>query len=143
MPLNKISRGDVESWFDKLIEEDCQNTTINGYYKTLKTMLTEVVARKIIDKDPTEKMGRLVNDRKEIKIITAGEFRKLFVGDWKRDYGPERNIRKAVEGQFRKTELSDTKIETLSPRNTGDGGIGVANSAGGRRRRTMTTTRTS
>jgi hypothetical protein len=29
-----------------------------------------------------------------------------------RDYGPERNIRKAVEGQFNKAELSGAKIET-------------------------------
>jgi site-specific recombinase XerD len=58
MPLNKISRDDVENWFDKLIEEDYQNTTINGYYGTLKTMLIEAVARKLIEKDPTEKMGR-------------------------------------------------------------------------------------
>jgi hypothetical protein len=29
-----------------------------------------------------------------------------------RDYGPERNIRKAVEGQFNKAELSGVKIET-------------------------------
>jgi hypothetical protein len=29
-----------------------------------------------------------------------------------RDYGPERNIRKAVEGQFGKTELSGAKIKT-------------------------------
>jgi hypothetical protein len=29
-----------------------------------------------------------------------------------RDYGPERNIRKAVEGQFGKAELSDARIET-------------------------------
>jgi hypothetical protein len=28
-----------------------------------------------------------------------------------RDYGPERNIRKAAEGQFNKAELSDAKIE--------------------------------
>jgi integrase len=40
------------------------------------------VERKIIDKDPTDKMGRLVNDRKEIKIITQEEFKKLFVNDW-------------------------------------------------------------
>jgi hypothetical protein len=29
-----------------------------------------------------------------------------------RDYGPERNIRKAVEGQFNKAELADAKVET-------------------------------
>jgi integrase len=90
MPLNKITRDDVENWFDKLIEEDYQNTTINGYYGTLKTMLIEAVARKLIEKDPTEKMGRLVNDRREIKIITPEEFRKLFTGDWKRVWDNDR-----------------------------------------------------
>jgi integrase len=90
MPLNKITRDDVESWFDKLIEEDYQNTTINGLYGTLKTMLIEAVARKLIDKDPTDKMGRLVNDRKEIKIITTEEFKKLFLGDWKKVWDNDR-----------------------------------------------------
>jgi integrase len=90
MPLNKITKDDVENWFDKLIEEDYQNTTINGYYGTLKTMMIEAVARKLIDKDPTEKMGRLVNDRREIKIITAEEFKKLFVGEWKRVWDNDR-----------------------------------------------------
>jgi integrase len=90
MPLNKITRDDVENWFDKLIEEEYQNTTINGYYGTLKTMLIEAVARRLIKRDPTEKMGRLVNDWKKIKIITPGEFRKLFVGDWKRVWEDDR-----------------------------------------------------
>jgi integrase len=82
MPLNKITKDDVENWFDDLIEKEYQNTTINGYYGTLKTMLIEAVARKLIERDPTEKMGRLVNDRKEIRIITPEEFKKLFAGDW-------------------------------------------------------------
>jgi integrase len=90
MPLDKISRDDVENWFDKLIEEEYQNTAINGYYGTLKTMLIEAVARRLIDRDPTEKMGRLVNDRKEIKIISSEEFKKLFVGNWKRVWEDDR-----------------------------------------------------
>jgi integrase len=90
MPMNKITRDDVESWFDKLIEEDYQNTTINGYYGTLKTMLIEAVERKIIPRDPTDKMGRLINDRKEIKIITPEEFKKLFVYDWQRVWEQDR-----------------------------------------------------
>ena len=84
MLLHKITKDDVEAWFDKLIEDDYQNTTINGYYGTLKTMLIEAETRRLIDKDPTDKMGRLVNDRKEIRIITPEEFRKLFVDDWRR-----------------------------------------------------------
>ena len=90
MPLNKIARDDVENWFDDLTEKDYQNTTINGYYGTLKTMLIEAAERKIIPKDPTEKMGRLVNDRKEIKIITPEEFKKLFVHDWRRVWDNDR-----------------------------------------------------
>jgi integrase len=83
MPLNKITRDDIENWFDKLIDEDYQNTTINGYFGTLKTMMIEAAARKIIAVTPTEKVEKLVNDRREIKIITPEEVKKLFVGDWK------------------------------------------------------------
>jgi integrase len=90
MPLNKINKDDVENWFDKLIEDDYQNTTINGYFGTLKTMLIEAEARKLIDRDPTEKMGRLVNDRKAIRIITLDEFKALFVGEWKRIWDDDR-----------------------------------------------------
>jgi integrase len=90
MPMDKITKEEVENWFDKLIEEDYQNTTINGYYGTLKTMLIEAVERKIIVRDPTEKMQRLVNDRREIQIIKPVEFRKLFVGNWKRVWEDDR-----------------------------------------------------
>jgi integrase len=90
MPLNKITKDDIEEWFDKLIEEDYQNTSINGYFGTLKTMMIEAVARKIISVAPTDKMEKLVNDRREIKIITPAEFKKLFVGDWQRVWDNDR-----------------------------------------------------
>ncbi|MDR2435061.1 MAG: phage integrase SAM-like domain-containing protein, partial [Treponema sp.] len=76
MPLNKTTKDDVENWFDDMIERDYQNTTINGWFGALKTMLIEAVERKLIPKDPTDKMQRLINDRKEIKIITPEEFGK-------------------------------------------------------------------
>jgi integrase len=88
--MNKISRDDIEAWFDKLIEEDYQNTSINGYFGTLKTMMIEAAARKIITVPPTEKVEKLVNDRREIKIITPEEFKKLFTGDWKRVWDNDR-----------------------------------------------------
>jgi integrase len=90
MPMNKITKEEVETFFDYLIEKEYQNTSINGYYGTLKTMLIEAAERKIIDKDPTEKLKRLVNDRKEIKIITPDEFKKLFLGSWRRIWENDR-----------------------------------------------------
>jgi integrase len=84
MPLNRITREEVENWLDDLIEKDYQNTSINGYLGTLKTMLIEAVARKILTANPVEKMEKLVNDRRDIKIITPAEFKKLFVGNWRR-----------------------------------------------------------
>jgi hypothetical protein len=47
-------------------------------------MLIEAVARKIIPANPIEKMEKLVNDRREIQIITPEEFKKFFVHDWRR-----------------------------------------------------------
>ena len=90
MPMNKITKEDVEDFFDSLIEKEYQNTSINGFYGTLKTMLIEAEARKIIAKDPTDKMERLLNDRRDIKIITPEEFKKLFVYDWRRVWEDDR-----------------------------------------------------
>ena len=90
MPMDKITKDDVEEFFDSLIENEYQNTTINGYYGTLKTMLIEAAERNIIPKDPTDKLGRLVNDRRGIKIITSEEFKKLFLGNWKRVWNNDR-----------------------------------------------------
>jgi integrase len=84
MPLNKITKDEIEEWFDDLSDRDFQNTSINGYFATLQTMLNEAVERKIIAVSPTKKVSRLVNDRRNIKIITRLEFKKLFVEDWER-----------------------------------------------------------
>jgi integrase len=90
MPMNKITKDVIEQFLDELIEKDYQNTTINGFFGTLKTMMIEAVERKIIDKDPTDKLGRLVNDRRPIKIITPDEFKKLFLGNWRRVWNNDR-----------------------------------------------------
>jgi integrase len=90
MPMNKITRNEVERFLDALIQKKYKNTTINGYYGIFRTMMIEAVDRKVIAADPTEKVGKLVNDRKEIRIITPGEFKKLFVGDWEKVWDGER-----------------------------------------------------
>jgi integrase len=90
MPVNKITPEEIENWLDAMAEEGYQNTYTNTILGTLKTMMIEAVERKIIPKAPTDKMEKLVNDRKEIKIITPEEFKKLFVKDWKRVWDNDR-----------------------------------------------------
>jgi integrase len=83
MKMNRISREDIENWIDSMAEEGYQNTYINSILGTLRTMMIEAAARKVIRENPAANMERLVNDRRDIKIITREEFRKLFTGDWK------------------------------------------------------------
>jgi integrase len=82
MRMDKITQDDVERFLKALISQKLQNTTINSYYGTLKTMMIEAVERKVIDKNPTEKVEKLADNCKEIRIITPDEFKKLFLGDW-------------------------------------------------------------
>jgi integrase len=83
MPLAKITPDEIENWIDSMADEGYQNTYTNTIFGTLKTMMIEAVARKAIGSDPTANMERLVNDRREIKIISRKEFEALFAHDWK------------------------------------------------------------
>jgi hypothetical protein len=74
VPLNKITKDEIENWFDCLFEKEYQNTSINGYFGTLKTMMIEAVSRKIITANPA----------------ANGEFKKLFVTDWRRVWDNDR-----------------------------------------------------
>jgi integrase len=83
MKMENITLDVVEVWFDKMIAEKYKHTTINGYFGTLRTMLRWAAKKRIITGDPLIGVERLMNDRKQIKIITQDEFRALFTGDWK------------------------------------------------------------
>jgi hypothetical protein len=94
---------------DKAIEEACRPPVADG----LGVCGANSTERKMLDID---------------KIIDEAKSSLLPFESWERlpgesglaysafcafrDYGPERNIRKAVEGQFGKAELSGAKIET-------------------------------
>jgi integrase len=82
MKMNKITGDVIESWLDDMVEHGYKNTYTNTIFGTLKTMMIEAAARKVITEDPTAGMKRLVTDRKNIEIITPEEFRALFVRDW-------------------------------------------------------------
>jgi integrase len=82
MKLCKITADDIESWFDIMAEEDYKNTYINGIFGTLKTMMIEAVERKLLITTPTSSMEKLVNDSREVEIVTQEEFNALFNNDW-------------------------------------------------------------
>jgi integrase len=84
MKLDRITPEEVEKWFDSMSEQGYKNTTINGYFGTLKTMMKWAAKKKIIPGDPLVDIERLLNDRKDIKIITRSEFKALFVNDWRK-----------------------------------------------------------
>jgi integrase len=81
--LDSITAEEVDIWFDYMLDEDYRHTTINGYYGTLLTMIKYAAKKKIISFNPLAELERLVNDRKNLEIITPEEFKALFVYDWK------------------------------------------------------------
>jgi site-specific recombinase XerD len=80
--MDKITQEVVEAFVDSYIQKGYKHNTINCNFSILKTMLIEAEERKVIAHNPIMKMGKLINNRKEIEIITRDEFKKLFVGDW-------------------------------------------------------------
>ena len=92
MVLSKITPEVIEKWFEDLSKRKLKNTTINGYYTILKTMLKWAVKKRILQRDPTLGIEKLSNDRKALKIITPGEFKSLFCSDWQRVWNNDRII---------------------------------------------------
>jgi integrase len=82
MKLDAITPEIVEKWFDYMAKEGYKNTTVNGYYGTLKTMVKFAAKKRVILFDPLNDFERLLNDRKDLEIITREEFKKIFVHDW-------------------------------------------------------------
>jgi integrase len=84
MKLDAISGEVIDQWLDVLIKEGKKNSTSNGYFGTLKTMLKWAARKRIIDRDPFLDVDKLLNEKSDKKIITPGEFKALFVDDWKK-----------------------------------------------------------
>jgi integrase len=95
MKLSMITPEEVERWFDSMSEQGYKNTTINGYFGTLKTMMRWAAKKKIIPGDPLVDIERLLNDRKDIKIITRSEFKAMFVNDWRKVWNNDSILCKA------------------------------------------------
>jgi integrase len=84
MKLDAITGETIDKWLDYMIAEKYENSTTNGYFGTLQTMLKWAAKRKIIKRDPFLDVDRLLNEKKDKKIITPDEFKALFSEDWKR-----------------------------------------------------------
>jgi integrase len=67
-----------------MIAEKYENSTINGYYGTLMTMMKWAARKKYIVRDPFLDVEKLMKDKKDKKIITQDEFKALFSDGWKK-----------------------------------------------------------
>jgi integrase len=84
MKLDKITGEVIDKWLDYMIAEKYENSTINGYFGTLMTMMKWAVKKWYILRDPFLDVQRLMDDKKEKQLITHYEFKTMFVDDWKR-----------------------------------------------------------
>jgi len=84
MKLDAITGKEIDTWLDYLISKKYKNSTANGFYGSLQTMLKWAVKKHIIECDPFNDVEKLLQEQKEKKIITHDEFRALFGGDWKK-----------------------------------------------------------
>jgi integrase len=98
VPLDKITDKDVNKWLmgfkERKVEKDGKieivhyhNTYANTVFGTFKVMMGEAVRQGLIPANPCEKVKRLKNDRKEMKILTVEEVQKLFPKNYKTIWG--------------------------------------------------------
>ena len=83
MKLDKITGELIDKWMDNMIAEEYSNATINSYYNTLQTMIRWAVKKRVIERDPFLDVDKLLKKKRDKKIITSDEFKKMFVEDWK------------------------------------------------------------
>jgi integrase len=97
-PLDKITGKDVNKWLlgfrERKVQKDgkteivrYQNTYANTVFGTFNVMLAEAVRQGLISSNPCDKIRRLTNDRKKIKILTVEEVQKLFPKNYKPIWG--------------------------------------------------------
>ena len=87
MKLDKITGETIDQWLDVMIKNGKKNSTTNGYFGTLKTMMKWAVKKRIIARDPFLDVEKLLSEKTDKKIITPDEFKALFVDDWKKVWG--------------------------------------------------------
>jgi integrase len=84
MKLDTITGEVIDKWLDYMIKKGYLNSTTNSYFITLQTMMKWAVKKGLVARDPFLDVQKLINNRKETKIITHEEFRALFVDDWEK-----------------------------------------------------------
>jgi len=84
MKLDAITGKEIDKWLDYLISKKYKNSTANGFYGSLQTMLKWAVKKHLINRDPFNDVEKLLQEQSEKKIITRDEFKALFSEDWAR-----------------------------------------------------------
>jgi integrase len=82
MRLDKITSVEVEDWLTSFSEKGLKNISANGYLIVLRVMLEEATRRRIIKMNPCREVEKLMEEKRNIEILTPDEVRKLFPADW-------------------------------------------------------------
>jgi integrase len=80
--LNAITPESVQQWILHLSKRGYSNAAINIQIAALKVMMKEAVRLRLISASPLERIKKLKTNDREVKILKAGEFRRLFPEDW-------------------------------------------------------------
>ena len=83
MRLDKIGPDEIEAWIDTMTAKGYKNSTINGYFGTIRTMIRWAARKRVIAGDPLVDFGKLLNEKKDLTLVTHDEFKDLFSGDWR------------------------------------------------------------
>jgi site-specific recombinase XerD len=69
MKLDKITGEAIDKWLDYMIAEKYENSTTNGYFGTLMTMMKWAVKKRYIVRDPFLDVQKLMNEQKENNLL--------------------------------------------------------------------------
>jgi site-specific recombinase XerD len=74
MKLDKITGEVIDRWLDVMIKEGKKNSTTNGYFGTLQTMIKWAVKKRIINRDPFLDVQRLLNEKSILSLKSFESF---------------------------------------------------------------------
>ena len=74
--LDMIDRKDISLWLSERAEEGKESSTVNGWFRVLRSLLRDALADGLIKKDPTFRIKTLKERHKERSVLNLAELKK-------------------------------------------------------------------